>query len=120
LLFDLQWVGWVGAFACVFALVLMPWSLVSFGRSFRIGIDAERPDKLVTTGIFALTRNPIYVAFGLVLLGEFLILPTWVRLIYVLAGFALLHRQVMREEAYLTSHYGDEYRTYCTHVRRYL
>jgi hypothetical protein len=37
-----------------------------------VGIDVDRADKLVTTGIFALSRNPIYVAFGCVLIGQFL------------------------------------------------
>jgi protein-S-isoprenylcysteine O-methyltransferase Ste14 len=44
---------------------------------FRIGIDIDRPDKLIVDGVFAFTRNPIYVGFGLILIGEFLILPNW-------------------------------------------
>jgi protein-S-isoprenylcysteine O-methyltransferase Ste14 len=38
---------------------------MSFGTSFRVGIDVEHPDKLVTTGIFAVSRNPIYVGLPL-------------------------------------------------------
>jgi len=95
-------------------------SLVSFGRSFRVGIDVERPDRLVTTGIFAFSRNPIYAAFIMVLLGQFLVFPNWVPLAYLLAGSVVIHRQVLREEAFLRQHYGDEYAAYCRRVRRYV
>jgi protein-S-isoprenylcysteine O-methyltransferase Ste14 len=112
--------AWAGVALCGLALILMGVTLVSFGTSFRVGIDTERPDALVTSGIFALTRNPIYVAFGMILLGEFLILPHWIPMLYVIAGIALFHRQVLREEAYLGSHYGQEYRAYVERVHRYL
>ena len=45
-------------------------------RSFRVGIDNEHPDKLVTTGVFAYSRNPIYVGFIALLLGQFRSSPT--------------------------------------------
>lgn len=111
---------WIGVLCCVAGATLMAWSLVSFGTSFRVGIDADRPDKLITSGVFALTRNPIYVAFGFVLTGEFLIQPSWIMLVYMLAGFALLHRQTLREEIFLREHYGAAFQTYAGHVRRYL
>jgi protein-S-isoprenylcysteine O-methyltransferase Ste14 len=66
-------VSWVGALFCLAGLFLLFMSLVSFGKSFRVGIDPDHPDKLVTTGIFAVSRNPIYVAFWFVLLGQFLL-----------------------------------------------
>jgi len=113
-------VQWLGVLLCAGGLVMMFLSLISFGTSFRVGIDAEHPDKLVTTGIFAHTRNPIYVAFGLVLLGEFLIQPHIILLIYLVAGVALFHRQVLREEAFLRQHYRKEYVIYAKRVRRYL
>src|SRR5438034_497488 len=69
----IAWVGWVGVLFCLAGLLLLSWSLVSFGRSFRVGIDTDHPDKLITTGVFAFSRNPIYVAFVLILIGQFLI-----------------------------------------------
>jgi len=112
--------AWIGVLSCLSGLLLMSWSLVSFGRSFRVGIDTEHPDKLITSGVFAFSRNPIYVAFACVLLGQFLIFPNWVLLVYLIAGVLLFHRQVLREEDYLTQHYGKEYLEYCARVRRYV
>ncbi len=113
-------VSWVGVLLCVAGLVLLFLSLVSFGKSFRVGIDQDRPDKLITAGIFAFSRNPIYVAFGFVLLGQFLLFSNWILLVYLIAGIWLFQRQVLREEEYLRKHYGQQYSEYCQRVRRYL
>jgi protein-S-isoprenylcysteine O-methyltransferase Ste14 len=119
-LFDSEGVRWIGVALCVAGLTLLAWSLVSFGQSFRVGIDTERPDKLITTGIFAFSRNPIYVGFALILLGQFLISSSWLLLAYLLAGYWLFHRQVLREEQFLSKYYGDSFENYRQRVRRYL
>ena len=118
--FHSEILSWVGVFFCLSGLLLLLWSLVSFGQSFRVGIDTEHPDKLITNGVFAFSRNPIYVAFALILLGQFLIFPNWILLVYLGAGIWLFHRQVLREEEYLKQHYGKEYLEYRNRVRRYL
>lgn len=120
ILFASSAVAWFGVALCLAGLLVLLWSLVSFGRSFRVGIDDAHPDKLVTEGIFAWSRNPIYVAFWLILLGQFLAFPNPLLLIYLAAATWLFHRQVSREEAYLTQHYGVVYADYCRRVRRYL
>ena len=112
--------AWAGALSCLMGLVILLWSLISFRRSFRIGIDTDRPDELVVDGVFAFSRNPIYVAIAMVLIGEFLIFPNWVTLVYLVAAAALVHRQVLREEDYLRGNYGEAYEQYCRRVRRYL
>jgi protein-S-isoprenylcysteine O-methyltransferase Ste14 len=113
-------VSWAGVALCLAGLIVLFLSLVSFGRSFRIGIDEDKPDDLVTSGIFAVSRNPIYVAFWLILLGQFLVFPNIVPLIYLVVATGLFHRQVRREEDYLAKHYGPDYVDYCRRVRRYL
>jgi protein-S-isoprenylcysteine O-methyltransferase Ste14 len=112
-------IAWVGVLFCLAGLLLLLWSLLSFGQSFRVGIDTDHPDKLITGGVFAFSRNPIYVAFALILLGQFLVFSNWILLVYTGAATWLFHRQVIREEAYLKEHYGQEYGQYCQRVRRY-
>lgn len=119
-LFDPAVTSWAGALCCLAGLALLFLSLVSFGKSFRVGIDQNRPDKLVTAGIFAISRNPIYVAFWLVLLGQFLLFSNLIPLIYLAAATWLFHRQVLREEEFMRRYYGQEFSDYCHRVRRYL
>ena len=112
--------AWIGIALCAAGLTLLLQSLVAFGKSFRVGIDTERPDVLVTSGVFAFSRNPIYVAFGSILLGQFLVFPNPILLLYLIAAVALFHRQVLREERFMAQHYGDAFADYCRRVRRYL
>ena len=112
--------AWAGVSLCLAGLVILFISLLSFGKSFRVGVDIDHPDELVTTGIFSVSRNPIYVGGALVLTGEFLVFPNWVPLLYLAGGLALFHRQVLREEAFVRDHYGQQYLDYCRHVRRYV
>ncbi len=118
--FRSQALPWIGVALCFAGLLTLWVSLISFGRSFRVGIDVDHPDQLVTTGIFARSRNPIYVGFFLVLTGQFLVFPNWIPLVYLLAGSWLFHRQVLREEEFMRRQYGQEYEAYCRRVRRYL
>lgn len=118
--FDSDILPWVGVLVCLAGLALLLMSLVSLGTSFRVGIDTERPDRLVTNGVFVFSRNPIYVAFGSILFGQFLVFPNLILLIYLGAAYWLFHRQVLREEDFLKKQYGQEYEDYCQQVRRYL
>jgi protein-S-isoprenylcysteine O-methyltransferase Ste14 len=118
--FDSEAISWAGVAFCVAGLFALLWSLVSFGRSFRIGIDTDQPEALITSGIFAFSRNPIYVAFAFILIGQFLIFPNWILLLYAVAATWLFHRQVLREEEFLQEHYGQKYLTYRNRVRRYI
>jgi len=113
-------ISWIGVLFCFVGLLILLWSLISFGQSFRVGIDTDHADKLVTSGVFAYSRNPIYVGFAIILMGQFLIFSNWILLIYLAAATWLFHRQVIREEDFMKKHYGQEYAEYCNQVRRYL
>ena len=119
-IFHSEVMAWTGVVLCFAGLCLFFWSVVSFGRSFRVGIDTDYPNQLVTTGAFAHSRNPIYVAFAIILLGQFLIFSNWILLLYLGAAAWLFHRQVLREEDFLKQQYGKEFIEYCERVRRYI
>ena len=118
-LFASRTLSWVGVVLCMLGLVVFLLSLIAFGRSFRVGIDEDHPGPLVTSGVFSLSRNPIYAGFIAVFIGIFLIIPNWIILLYLIAGIWLINRQILREEVSLKRIYGDAYAAYCKKVRRY-
>ena len=112
--------GWAGLALCLIALIGFALALASFGDSFRVGIDENTTDKLITSGMFAISRNPIYVCFLMFFTGLFLVHRNIVIAVAVVLFALAIHRQILREEKFLASHYGEEYDDYRKKVRRYL
>ena len=81
----------------------------------------ETSSALVTQGIFAVSRNPIYLCMMLGLVGFFVVLGSLAPLV-VLPAFFLIIRSgfVAVEEAMLEETFGDAYRDYKSRVRRWL
>ncbi|MGB8214113.1 MAG: isoprenylcysteine carboxylmethyltransferase family protein [Anaerolineales bacterium] len=98
---------------------LFVWALASFGASWRIGIDEKKAGALVTGGVFAFSRNPVFAFIDLYFLGTFLVNGGLVFLVFALVTVIALHYQVLQEEAFLASRYGQPYREYCQRTRRY-
>jgi protein-S-isoprenylcysteine O-methyltransferase Ste14 len=88
------------------------------GTSLRIGLPREET-ALVTSGIYGLSRNPIYLAIFCLLGASLLYAFSWVNLAAVLISVALHHRIVLAEETYLVNRFV-EYSSYKRRVRRYL
>ena len=109
-----------GVLLVVFALVIFALAFLSFGNSWRVGMDTQKPGVLVTRGTFALTRNPIFVSLDLWFIGIFLINGTLGFLIFALAAVIVLHWQMLREEKFLSELYGEPYREYSARTVRYL
>ena len=112
--------GWIGLLLCFISIIGFLLTLISFGNSFRVGIDGNAPGKLITTGVFAVSRNPVYVCMMILFAGLFLIHNNIAVTAAILLFVPVLHRQILREERFLASHYGDEYEKYRKKTRRYL
>ncbi|MCQ4348859.1 isoprenylcysteine carboxylmethyltransferase family protein [Pseudomonas stutzeri] len=81
----------------------------------------ERTTRLVTSGVFALSRNPIYLGDALILAALALGLGNWLNFLLLPAFVGLIGRfQIAPEERALQRLFGDEYRAYCARVRRWL
>lgn len=109
-----------GVAAIAAALGIFASSLVAFGDAWRVGIDREAPGALVTQGVFACSRNPIFVAMDLYVVGTFLVSGRLVFLLCALATLAALHAQILQEERFLEATFGAAYRQYRRRVPRYL
>jgi len=85
-------------------------------------VDPLKPTTaLVTEGPFRYSRNPIYVALTLLYVGVALLINAlWILLLVVPAVLVLRYGVIAREEAYLARKFGDAYRQYTAHVRRWL
>ena len=78
-------------------------------------------ERLIKTGIFAYTRNPIYISFILFHLSMFLIFENVMYFLSSIGLFIWIHHFVIKkEEEYLTIKFENEYVRYCNSVKRWL
>jgi protein-S-isoprenylcysteine O-methyltransferase Ste14 len=110
---------WAGIVLCAVGLAIFVAALISFGDAWRVGIDEECADRLITTGIFARSRNPIFLFMHLFFFGTFLVVPCMFFLIFFVCEFIGIHKQILNEERFLYRHFGVAYKNYCNKVRRY-
>jgi protein-S-isoprenylcysteine O-methyltransferase Ste14 len=97
--------------------------VVAFRRA-RTTVNPMRPDlssALVVTGIYRMTRNPMYLGFLLLLLGWAVLLSNALALAVVAAFVLYMNRfQIAPEERALASAFGPDYAAYKVRVRRWL
>jgi protein-S-isoprenylcysteine O-methyltransferase Ste14 len=76
---------------------------------------------LVTTGVFSVSRNPLYLGGVCVLLGIALVanLP-WVIVLLLPSLVACHYILIAPEERYLAAKFGEEYRAYAASVHRWI
>jgi protein-S-isoprenylcysteine O-methyltransferase Ste14 len=119
---ELPAVGWTAGGALIaIGVAIMATGIRNFSRADTPVPSNQAVRALVTTGIHGWSRNPIYVGMLLVYAGIGIAARSpWV-LVLALPLFVILRYGVVaREEAYLERRFGDGYRDYKAHVRRWL
>ena len=113
--------GWLGAIVFALALALLAWAIATMRGAGSNVQTSEPTTTIVDTGPYRFTRNPIYLAMLLGLIGLAIALNSlWLLLTLVPFVLVIRYGVVAREEAYLERKFGDVYRSYCVRVRRWL
>jgi len=115
-----SYLPYIGLMLCYIGLVIFLIALISFGNSWRVGIDSSNQGKLVTTGIFKYSRNPIFLFMNIYFIGITLIYPTFLFIIMTLILIIGIHKQILNEEKHLSKTYKEDYQNYKKQTRRYL
>lgn len=100
------------------ALVWIGIAQYQMGAHWRIGIDERNPAGLVTTGVFALSRNPVFLGMILSVLGLFLVMSNAATAVLLVTTWVVIQVQIRLEEAFLAGRHGDVYRQYMKRTRR--
>ena len=94
-------------------------AVIAMKDSWRAGIDSSQNTNLMTDGILRFSRNPAFLGFDLFYIGITLMLPSILMVIIVIVALFVFHLQILEEEKFLTTIFGDDYLTYKQKVRRY-
>ena len=112
----------------LFGLVCLIISVIFFSSAFSLFKsynENPRPNsdtsRLIKTGIFAYTRNPIYFAFVLFHLGMFMLFENVMYFICSIILFFWINNYVIKaEEEFLKKKFDEEYERYCSAVNRWV
>jgi protein-S-isoprenylcysteine O-methyltransferase Ste14 len=116
MLFAPAWIGQSLGWPLIFAgLWLVAWAVRAAAD-----LTLARPDKLVRSGPYAYSRNPMYIAWTSVYVGIACVVDTAWPLLLLPLVLLVIHVTVVREEHSLEVRFADAYRSYKTSVRRYL
>jgi protein-S-isoprenylcysteine O-methyltransferase Ste14 len=115
-------IGWTAGGALIaIGVAIMAAGIRNFSRA-DTPVPSNQPVRaLVTTGIHGRSRNPIYVGMLLLYAGVGLAARSpWILILALPLFIILRYGVVAREETYLERRFGDSYRDYKAHVRRWL
>lgn len=113
------WAGWVGALLMAASVVVLWRAHRDLGLNWSPTLQLQPDHALVTDGIYALMRHPIYAAYWLAVIAQALLLHNWIAGLSGLATFIPIYvTRVPREERMMIETFGDAYRAYMQRVGR--
>lgn len=113
------WTVALGTIIFAAALWVFRASHKELGRNWSITLEIREQHKLVSTGLYAMIRHPMYTSFLLMSLGQAFLIANWVAGLAGLIGFAVLFfLRIDKEERMMLENFGPQYRTYMERTKR--
>ncbi|HLC86233.1 MAG TPA: methyltransferase [Candidatus Nanoarchaeia archaeon] len=109
-----------GIIILLFGFFVMAVAHFNMGKEWRMGLDKNRNINLVTSGLFGISRNPVYVGIIIQAFGVFLIIKSLVSLVLLILLLIAFVLVIYTEERFLEDKFGREYLSYKNKVRRFL
>lgn len=118
--FAATWIRIVGIALGVIGDFIFLTAVLTMKNSWRAGIPDTDRTEFVSHGIYKYSRNPAFVGFDMVYIGILLMYFNWLLLAFTIWAVVMLHLQILQEEKYLPTVFGDEYLEYKKHTWRYI
>ncbi|MCM1327667.1 MAG: isoprenylcysteine carboxylmethyltransferase family protein [Lachnoclostridium sp.] len=118
---DFLWLRAAGVILGILGVGVFVVSVITMRDSWRAGVPKGEKTELVTSGIYAYSRNPAFLGFDFIYIGELLMFFNWYLFAVTLLAVIMLHLQIVNvEEDYLITAFGEEYLAYRKKVCRYI
>ena len=120
-IFQLRTIKVVGIIFLIIASFFLARSLRQFFQSKNTVILIKPASSLQNTGIYGISRNPMYIGLAIVYLGITCLIGNWWNIILFPVLFLIVQEYIIkREEKYLELEFGQQYLEYRKTVRRWL
>ncbi|WP_019559292.1 MULTISPECIES: protein-S-isoprenylcysteine O-methyltransferase [Caldimonas] len=114
-----HWAPWVGTAMMVASLIYFHRAHADLGRHWSPSLEVHEEHRLVTQGVYARVRHPMYASIWIFALAQPLLVHNWLAGAFGVLAFGLLYAlRVPREEALMLDVFGDDYRAYMQRTGR--
>lgn len=103
----------------IISLIVVWIAQSQMANSWRIGIDEKNKTKLITKGLFSISRNPIFLGIMMANIGLFLVIPNAFTLLVISLSTISINTQIRLEEAFLKQEFENEYEAYSKKAKRW-
>jgi len=104
----------------IIGTVILFLSTIRLNNDLVFGLSSSEDHKLQTRGVFSISRHPFYLGFIFILFSSCLFNPHYLNILAFIGAWIIHHFIMIKEEQFLSSQYGEEYRQYAKRVKRYL
>ncbi len=109
----------LGIGMAILGVIVFITAILTMKDSWRAGIPDNEKTTIITHGIYQFSRNPAFLGFDFIYIGILLAFGNVVHLIFVILTVVLLHLQILEEEKFLPTVFGDDYIQYKKRTARY-
>jgi len=107
---------------------LLPWGYLQYRLvgNYRIARGgggpgmSNPPQRIVTTGPYRYTRNPMYLGHLIFMLGLALTFASWIAAALLVFHLFWFHRRALEDETQLAQLFGAQYEAYAARVKRWI
>lgn len=109
----------IGVVAAFLGVCIFVNAVIVMRDSWRAGVEEGQRTRIVTAGVYRISRNPAFVGFDLIYLGTALSFSNYASIFGAVFVIVLFHLQILEEEKLLPGIFGQEYLDYYKTTRRY-
>lgn len=118
---EAAWPRWLAVLLILTGILLMVLAVWQMSRAGTTVVPHRQPSALVTSGVFSLSRNPIYLADVLILTGAVLWFGAVTALLLIPIFIRVINRRfILPEEARLREGFAEEFGRWSETTRRWL
>ncbi len=104
----------------IIGAVILFLSTIKLNKDLVFGLSSSETHQLQTNGIYSISRHPFYLGFIFILFSSCLFNPHYLNIMAFIGTWIIHHFIMIKEEQFLSSQYGEEYRQYIKRVNRYI